>query len=331
MNNTGLIEVYRGDLRAAEQVCQLHLRWVARLAGAHGVARCGGLALQAWINLGRLRRMAGDLEGALRHYALAVDALAERRAVLGPLTMEAADWGTFADRSSWLGILKSIYIGDSVKAYISARDLRGADDFLRRARALLGDEQNILIDEAEVFVQAGLGRFHEASAVLGRDIWSAAGGPGKLLRATYRAGLSGAVGDDIESTRGFVKELAARVQRAENFERPTDQKILRYLHHLGGLAFRLELDETAIAIWQQGLRGARHCNDVPLRLSHLDSLLGCAGVGERAALEDERAEIARECLYVPLLKARGLAVDPAALADPIFAELHERLRAVAER
>lgn len=329
MNNAGLIEVYRGDFRSAEEVCKLQLRWAGRLAEKHGVAQVGEFALQPWINLGRLRRMEGDHEAALSHFALAVDVLAGKPIYLGTLTVDAEAWQANEHSGTWIDVLKNVYIVDSVKTYLGAKNLSGAEAFLRRARALIGDEQNLLLDEMELIVLARLDRPGDTAAVLGRDIWSG-GSFSKLLRATYRAGLYAAAGGNLEQPRHLVKELVARVLRADNFDNPADQRIVRYLHHLGGLAFQLDLDELAGKIWHLGLRAAHNLDDVPLRLAFLDALLGCNELEDRESLGVERAKLLGECLYVPLLKARGLTADPQALAAPVFTELHNRLRAVAE-
>src|SRR6185503_15112106 len=90
MNNAALIAVYRGDLRGAEELCQIQLRWVANLMREHGPIAVGELVIQPWINIGRLRRIQRDYQAALRHFTLLVDTMVGESLRAGPITLDAA-------------------------------------------------------------------------------------------------------------------------------------------------------------------------------------------------------------------------------------------------
>jgi len=321
-NNTGLIEVYRGRPGAAAEVCAQQLQWAGRLVGRRGVMVAGEHLIQPSINLGRLRRIAGDHEAALAHFALVAETLSGRPVRLGDVEIDATSWQSLVRQESLFGLLRNVYVVDSVKTYFVARDLPGAIDFLRRARALCGEESFPLLEEMELLTLAKLGRFEEAAALLESEAWNA-GGFHKLLRVTYRVGLHAALGNPARC-QPLMEDLAARVLRMRGLDEPEDPCMVRYLHYLGGLASRLGLDARAAQLFRLGLRAAEHVDDVPCRLALLDALID-ADVGDRSDLEAARAALLADCLYVPLLRARGLSVDPAALFDPVFDALHGKL------
>ncbi|MDI1443436.1 hypothetical protein [Polyangium sp. 6x1] len=326
-NNTGLIEVYRGRPRAAAEVCARQLGWAARLVGRHGVTIAGAHMIQPWINLGRLRRIVGDHESALAHFALVVETLSGEPVRLGEVEIDPASWQVLVRRRSLSDLLRNVYVVDSVKTYFVARDLTGALDFLRRARSFCGEQPFLLLEEMELLTLARLEQFAEAAALLQSDAWNVSGFH-KLLRVTYRVGLHAASGE-LPRCQRVMEDLAARVLCMRGLAEPDDPCVLRYLHYLGGLASRLGLDGRAAQIFRLGLRAAEHVDDVPGRLAFLDALID-AGIEDRGALEATRAALLDDCLYVPLLRARGLSADPAALSDSVFDELHAKLERATE-
>ncbi|TKC98158.1 hypothetical protein [Polyangium fumosum] len=326
-NNTGLIEVYRGRTGAAAEVCARQLDWAGRLVRQRGVMAAGERLLQPWINLGRLRRIAGDHEAALAHFALVVETLSGRPVRLGKVEIDAASWQALVQHRSLSDLLRNVYVVDSVKTYFVARDLGGALDFLRRARSLCGEQPFPLLDEVELLTLARLEKFEEAAVLLWSDAWNISGFH-KLLRVTYRVGLHAASGE-LSRCQRLIEDLAVRVPRMRGLAAPDDPCILRYLYYLGGLASRLGLDMRAAQIFRLGLGAAEHVDDVPCRLAFLDALIDTA-VEDSVELAAARDALLRDCLYVPILKARGLPVDPAALADPVFDELHDKLRNATE-
>ncbi|MDI1483409.1 hypothetical protein [Polyangium sp. y55x31] len=326
-NNTGLIEVYRGRPDAAAGVCARQLDWAGRLVGRHGIMAAGEHLIQPWINVGRLRRIAGDHETALAHFALVADTLSGRPVRLGNVEIDAASWQALVRHRSLFDLLKNVYVVDSVKTYFAARDLEGALDCLRRARSLCGEEPFPLLEEMELLTLAKLKKFEEAAALLQSNAWNISGFH-KLLRVTYRVGLHAASGE-LPRCQRLTEDLAARVLCMRGLAEPDDPCVLRYLHYLGGLASRLGLDERAAQIFRLGLGAAEHLDDVPCRLAFLDALIDADAL-DRNALEDARAALLDDCLYVSLLKARGMTVDPAALSDPVFDELHAKLERATE-
>jgi hypothetical protein len=210
----------------------------------------------------------------------------------------------------------------------SASSSSDAVEFLRGAAALTGTDTSLLRTEAELISLARLGRHSEAFDVLEREAWQS-DSYSKLVRVTYRMALMAAAGNEDQARR-LLEQLAGRVLSARLDTAP-DQRVVRYLHHLGLMARCLGLAELAGRIWLMGLGSARQLPDVPLELTLLESLLDIECLENRAALAQERSALLQACLYKTLLAPRGLTVDPVAAADPVFAALHDKLQAVAER
>lgn len=309
LDDAARIETFRGNCRGAWRLCELQLRCAEDRPE---------LAARPWIHLGRLWRWQGQSERALEHFALLLEVMrggAPRHWPLAaPPSAEALPW------------LESVYLVDSTKTYLRARDPEGALRFLHQARALLDDgEAHPLLDEAELITFAQLGRYEDALALTERPGWQQ-DGYGMLVRLTYRGALLSALGAE-DSARPLASRLAERVL-AMNWSHPKDPRQLRYLLYLGRLTREVGLEEASARLGHMGLRAAHQFGDVPLRLAFLESLLDLPDVAERAALAAERSALLAECLYVPLLVSRGLTVDPLALEDPVFARLHHQLESV---
>ncbi|HTN84965.1 MAG TPA: hypothetical protein VL242_14805 [Sorangium sp.] len=326
MNNAALIDVYRGSHRSARELCELQLRWIERLICSHGPAACGDLAIQPWVNLGRLLRIRGEHERALQHFALLPDTLAGRSIRLGPIDLDTSTWLQLVEANSLWGFLNAVYIIDSTKTHLASGAFAEAVRFLRHVRTLVRDTPSVLLDEAELIALASMKRYEEAIAVTEGIGWQQDSYV-KLVRVTYRVALLAALGS-TEAARRLVAQLSERVLRGD-LGAPRDQRVVRYLEQLGRVTAHLGLRELTERILRLGLRAARHVVDVPLELSFLESLLKLDGIAEREALAVEREALLGDCLYVTLLEPRGRTVDPLAAADPIFDELRRLLERAA--
>jgi hypothetical protein len=326
MNNASLIEVFRGQPRGAFELCELQLRWAERLVGEQGLLSAGDLMLQPWINEGRLLRIQGDHAGALKHFSLLPEALAGRPVQVGAITVDGATFRALVDERSLWTFLRGVYVVDGVRTYIAAGNHAQAVTFLRETTSIMGGAPFALLDEMELVVLARLGRYREALDITERSTWQADGYT-KMVRVTYRIAFLSALGSR-EAACGLAEQLAERVL-AGTFASPKDQRVLRYLHHFGELTRHLELDAVATPVFQTGLSASRHLVDVPLEISFLEFLLALEGIAERNVLLADRDARLRECLYVTLLKPRGLEVEPSAAADPVFHTLRSKLEEMA--
>lgn len=332
MNQVALIEVFRGDFHAARELSELQLRWIADIIRADGLSRIGIFVPQPWINLGRLCRIERDYAGAFRHFALLVDDSlggggaagrgGDEPFCFGPVVVDAHAWKELVAAKEMGDFLESAYVQESAKTYIAAKEYADAIEFARRLRPLVGRHSLPYLEELEVIALAKLERYREALAVTESPGW------GKvsyqvLVRTTYRVALL-ACCTETEQARRLTAQLVERVL-AMGLENAQDHRVMRYLLYLGGVARHVALDELAGRVWQQGLALSRRLDDVLLELAFLDALLDIDAQPERASLTREREVILNDFCYTTLLRARGLAVDPVAAADPVFEALRSRI------
>lgn len=328
MNVAALIEAYRGDRAGAKELCGAQLRWISNLSKSHSSPAMFELAFQPWINLGRLLRIEGDFKGALARFGLFLDQAAGRDLHLGPMSIDAASFRQIADKTPTLRLfLEGVYVVDSLKTYLAAKDHQGVLAFARRCRAAGASGGLPYLEEAEVIALSCLGRYGDALEVTDKKVWQ--GSPYlNVVSRSYRAALL-ALSGDREPALQLMSRLTARIS-ATMIEKVQDHRVLRYLYHLGSLARHLGATDAAWNVYQLGLDGARGFGDEPLVLSFLEARISLSVPGESEALEQERARLLRECVNVTLLHPRGLRVDPALANDPIFSDLRSAIAELAQ-
>jgi hypothetical protein len=326
MNNASLVEALRGEMRRAEQLCLLQLAWAARLVREHGLQTAGDLALQPWVNLGRLRRLEGRHAEARRHFAFLPDLQQGRAIETGPICFDAAAFRELVESRTLTPFLTTVYVVDTMKTWSGAGDFSGALAFLTEARELVGQAPMPILDELQLITLANLGRYDEAMAVTERPTWQE-DGFSKLCKVTYRVSLLAAV-RSVEAAAPLAADLTAKVLRA-GLEKPSDQRVLRYLHVLATLSGWLGQQEGAVALLRLGLNASRHFGDVPIELSFLEALLATAELPDRELLTAEREALLRTSLYAALARSRGVKPDAAAAASPLFQQIWDRLEQIA--
>jgi hypothetical protein len=328
MNVAALIEAYRGDRAGAKELCGAQLRWIGNLTKSHSSPSMVELAFQPWINLGRLLRIEGDFKGALSRFALFLDQAAGRDLRLGPMWIDAARFQQIADETPMLRLfLEGVYVVDSLKTYLAAKDHQGVLAFARRCRASGASGGLPYLEEAEVIALSCLGRYGDALEVTDKKVWQRSPYLNVVSRS-YRAAIL-ALSGERESALQLTSRLTARISAAM-LEKVRDHRVLRYLYHLGSLAKHLGATDTAWNVSQLGLAGARGFGDEPLTLSFLEARIALGVPDEREALEQERARLLRESVNVTLLHPRGLRADPALASDPIFSELRSAIAELAQ-
>ena len=321
-NLAALIAAHRGDLAGAEDICLRSLAWSARGRGPEDEARRVVLAIQPWINIGRLRRLAGRADEALAHFDLLAPFDAGRAVTLGPAVLDAATWQR-ADAAdpSLRHVLRTVLVNDSLRALLSARRHDDALSFASAVRPRCEPAQIPYLEEAGAVACAHLGRTEAALAAAAGPGWESAGMHGQMVSAACRIGVLMLRGEITEAARlAHALCATALVLRVADGD---DPRVLRLFHHLGGLAVQLDLRGPAAAIFSAGLAGARRLEDEPLEIAFLDALadVGSAEVADRCRREREAA--LSRCLYAAVLRREGRTAEEAASRDPVFAELED--------
>lgn len=328
MNNAALIEVYRGDKARAHDLCHLQLSWIENMSRLYGVYPMAPLIPQPWINIGRLQRIEKAHRESLAHFDLLALDWHEGKTCVGPFELEAGAWMAALDEHDVHGELEAVYVVESFKSYLGARDLPGALDFLERASAKTGEGGQLLLTEALITTYMHLAEYKKAMSLINAPVWN--GEPHhKLVRATYQAAIFLAAGFAAQAEK-LVRQLAERVLSAD-LSGQTDHKILRYLAYLGELAEGLQLRDIAHALWTTALAGSERIIDVPMQLVFIERLLAFDDdlCPRRAELEAMRSLQLHTAGFVSISRGRGVTVSDDVKNAPVFAELRAELRAVA--
>jgi hypothetical protein len=324
MNIAALIELYRGNLDGARALCELQLSWVEGMHRAHGVNALL-LAFRPWLNLGRLMKIEGAPDQALERFAIVAALRAGQEIRVGPMAIDGPTWKTLCSaRPALSSELETIYVLESSKVLLAGPDQERTLRFIGTCRAEGVHCQPPYADEAEVIALARLGRHAEALAVTEREALGR--GFTAMVARAHRVALWRAVGELGHARKG-MEEIFARMPHIDPAS-IVDQRTLRLMERFGALAVGLEMDGAARRCLHLGLAGARSFGDEPLELAFLEALLAAGAGPDEAALRHAREELLRGCLNVTLLRPRGLEADPAAAADPIFAELRNALAAL---
>src|SRR6266851_8122601 len=165
LNLAALVETSRGNLANGRAICEAEFCWLSRLAGqGYDRAKISGLALQPWINIGRLLRLEGRIDEALQHFALVMKRPIDQPLFLGPYAITSEDWEQFA-ASEVLEKLWNIYVVDSLKSYFRVGQFAAAQRFVARLRESKVDSSADLVLEGEVISHVGLGAYERAYAL----------------------------------------------------------------------------------------------------------------------------------------------------------------------
>ncbi|GAA3445575.1 hypothetical protein [Planomonospora venezuelensis] len=319
MNLAALVVAHAGDLQTAERLCRLQLEWLARLASESGDPSVLGDALQPWINLGRLRVLRGDADGARPHFVLAEHLRDLRPVRLGPCRLPAGAWPLVVAADAGIPeVLWNVYAIDQLKAYLRAGDPEGALAFIPRLRRLTPPGTRRFVDEGEVLALLRGGRAGEAlEKAAEADPATTADEMAFLL---HRVAALAALGQE-GSARRLAVGLTAIATRTEP-RYATPPTFLRQLKRLGLLLETLGEERYALAVYVRGLDMCGGHEDEPLHLEFVEGALRLAP-GHRASAEwrPVRDRLLGRSLYFEVRRRYGRAAEPghAAIRDLVAA------------
>ncbi|MFI6819156.1 hypothetical protein ACIBG7_42655 [Nonomuraea sp. NPDC050328] len=308
MNLAALVVAYAGDLETAERLCRLQLEWLARLASESGDASLLGDALQPWINLGRLRVLRGDVDGARPHFLLAEHLRDLRPVRLGPCNLPADAWPlVVAADPSIPEVLWNVYAIDQLKAYLRAGDPGGAPGFVSRLRRLAPPDVHRFIDEGEIlallrggYAERALEKTADADPATTAD---------EMAFLLHRVAALVALGQD-----GPARQLAVGLTAIVTREEPlyaTPPTFLRQLKRLALLLEALDAEGYALAVHARGLDVCDSYEDEPLHLEFIEGALRLApGHRASAGWRSARARLLGRSLYFEVRRRYGLAANP---------------------
>jgi hypothetical protein len=122
LNNAALLFVYASQPEVAAEICHSHLRWIDGFRAVLSEAELSVLAIQPWVNLGRLSRRSRDYDRALQYF-LALD--------LGGLKAVGLPFGGL--QTAIPGFVREaaepIYVYETLRTYLQSEDFDRAIDF----------------------------------------------------------------------------------------------------------------------------------------------------------------------------------------------------------
>ncbi|HUO89208.1 MAG TPA: hypothetical protein VMU08_08535 [Rhizomicrobium sp.] len=308
-NNASLLFALAGESDFAETVCEKQLAWLHRRMLAGGGAAAASLAIQPWVNIGRLYRQRGESARALAQFAAIFPAPDGAPLAFGPFRLEQEDI-LFED-------VELLYVVDALRTFHAARDYERGLRFARKLRPRLSSCAAIpRLDEYAFQFALCCGYARAAGRVLDRSEWQDQ--PQLMLvNAFYRCILLAAEGGD---TGPIVSDLAGWACGALAGTSP-DHSTLRFALDLARFARDAGSPGPAEALAPAGYDAATRHEDVPLRFefARLAGALGAA-----AALPPPE-EILVHSGYVGFARRHGIALVPAADARAALETLRAAL------
>jgi tetratricopeptide (TPR) repeat protein len=302
LNLAAFVEIMLGDKIVAKAICDAELAWLANFATRiTEFPTISALAIQPWINIGRLLRIEGKLQEALWHFALVMREPTREPLLLGPYCIPKQDWEELL-ASDVGGNLWNIYVVDSLKTYFKCRRFDVAVEFIAKLRkGRLHFRDNLLL-EGEVISHIGLGDYE-------RSYWLAKSRAGLAILDTvafmlYEAHCS------VELNRhdgavALTRDLKSFVVLGgfDSFAPPT---AMRCLEKLGVLLERLGQQVDAAQIYERAYKLALSANDQPFQISFLSAWARQPGCGQSPKLKETRSTLLSDCYYHDILRSETL-------------------------
>ena len=278
LNNAALIFVHAGLPGTAEELCHSQLAWVASLRAVLPEAELAVLAMQPWVNLGRLSRRAGNYECALRYFR-------ELGTCRVGAKVKFGDWEAPVSRILYEAA-EPIYVYESMRTYQQAHDLDHAIAFahaldkpLLRSTAML---------QTELLIQIHLQRReHEEVVSLTRAMPWPEDQYGVLARYFYTAAAFQAV-EQRQSCAEILKRIRPKL-RAYVERQDFDSRQIRLVLEACRLSAHLALHDLLPSMISLGCSLVLRAADVPFAVAilRLAGQHGCSpGVSELDRLEE---------------------------------------------
>jgi hypothetical protein len=254
------------------------------------------LAIQPWINLGRLARIRGDHDRTAQFFCLRDLPIANGSVRLGPVVIPGQVWQRLRDDTPEIrDLLMTVRWLETLKTSIAVRDY---DRTLRCARtgASSADELRPYLDEAVVMALTALGRLDEAAETV-QHADAAATLPVQMVWEVYHCTLFIARGRGPDAA-GRLRRLAAFFSPGLLLESP-DPSTLHLAAHLAKLLEAAGDREAALDLYGRGYAGACRVCDEAWSMALLEQMVRLsAGAHQQPQWERELRDLQRLTLYV---------------------------------
>jgi hypothetical protein len=277
-NNGALIAAYLGDDAEARALCTAQMQWQLRFSRRAGDPAMCTLAIQPWVNLGRLDALAGEWKTAIARFRVLEAYRTEGTVRLGSACLEAGGWAVVSrTREEFDRLLAIGYAVDSLKALLLARRYGETLEMCERLDRA-GPPASTFGAEARVVALCGLGQPGHARARAAAAARETTGWECAVFH--LRAAEADAVASGAGAARDALRRLAATVLAASSKARRTLPGMYVTLR-LAATCAEARLDNEAFDVARDVWEGARAGNDEVLALESLR-------LRARAAPEEER-------------------------------------------
>ncbi|MET9852217.1 hypothetical protein ABZY57_04595 [Streptomyces sp. NPDC006450] len=287
LNNAALVFAYLGDLDKAKRVCESQLFWISSQTEGLPPKRSATLlhlALDPWVNMGRLLGFQGDTKGALAHFSDIHSLDSGGEVSLGPCRLTPQIWEVVLERyPDMQGLPRAVYVIDSFKAFFQARDSHGALEFAGSLkcvehagiRSLVADGELIpssglhyLVNEAMIIAKSRL-EWHDDILVSSKNLPAGVDMYYQAVMMLYSMRSRLMLGQEDASQ---IRKMALLVTGG-SFDSIPSTTMLRFIEQFANLLEESGENELALGVYVKGLRLARSINDQLSEWSFLRSLL----------------------------------------------------------
>jgi tetratricopeptide (TPR) repeat protein len=311
-NEAALLEVHFGRMTDSAALCEASLEWLGRCSRRAEPASVLRFAFQPFINLGRLDRIYGRYDEALRKFRVVGEASRGQAVDLGSLFLSTEMCQEiFARADSPARLARTIYVLDSLKTLLKAGLYQEVVNFAPHHHEPGDVTARDILAEAASIALCRMGRFSEAMAAADR-ILADREGPNRTLFLFRRAEIFAMAGQRDDALR-VARKLAAGFL---SYPGPIGVTRLGMLSRLAMLLSCLGADEAG-PVAELGYRNGARVNDVLLRAEFLNTLAGLPGA-DSAALRAQARAVKRDGWYGV---ARERAPEPGNIVDALSADL----------
>jgi tetratricopeptide (TPR) repeat protein len=265
-NEAALIEVYYGRQAHATNLCHAAMKWVADVVKDSGNAACYRFAIQPYVNLGRLDRIAKRWQESLDKFKVADEVSRGNPVAFGPIVIDPLSLEQMASTFPDVTVLESIYILDTLKTLLKAEWYGMVLDYFPNWESIPNLVHRDFICEAFLVALAGLEEYDRALELSGQCLHNSQG-RNRLVFLYRRAEILAAAGQ-LEQAMRIVQNLAAAFA---GYRGELTQSKLIVLAALCHLMIRLGVSEME-SLLCSGLAAASRLRDVFLERDFLQML-----------------------------------------------------------
>ncbi|MFD5888697.1 hypothetical protein ACFWHQ_22280 [Streptomyces sp. NPDC060334] len=327
LNKAALVFAYLGEQDKARQICEAELIWLANEADGLNLqdsAHLLRLAIDPWVNMGRLLGFQGDAKNALEYFAAVHSLNSSAQVHLGPCRLTSQIWKKVLESHPHMnGVIRSIYVIDSLKTFFQSQDYRGVLEFIEALNtvecvamsapagrapfnAASSPGLRYLVNEGALIAHARLGSYGESATDAGPSLMGDSYCESVLM--LYRAEIDCAEGTKNGSQ--IAKKLAILVEGGL-FDSVPPATMLRFIEKQGDLLEQVEERKLALGVYKKGLELARRLNDQIYEWEFLRSLRRLALSEEQQAEWDHaHRRLVAVCEYKVVCKAEGVTPAP---------------------